>query len=362
MTPNETLASHAISHQIDLTHYSNSVLYRVLATLQRSDARLYSALTDALNRIDRSSFTVDRLESLLGSVRSLNAQSYEQVSGELNSELADFVRYEAAYQRQVLVSVLPVTVHVATISAEAAYTAAYSQPFRISKNGAAPMGQYLAGLSDERAKMIRNAVNSGWLESQTTDQIVRAIRGTKSKQYADGLMESQRRNIEGMVRTATNHMANVTQQRMLEANRDILKGWIFHATLDGRTSITCASLSGKTFPVGEGPIPPRHINCRSYSQPLLKSFKEMGIEIPEFSQDGKTRASMDGQVPADLSFTSWLREKPAAFQNELLGKTRGELFRANKIEIDRFTNNKGIVYSLDDLRKRDAALFKKAKL
>jgi hypothetical protein len=30
------------------------------------------------------------------------------------------------------------------------------------------------------------------------------------------------------------------------------------------------------------------------------------------------------------------------------------------MEVDKFTNNKGIVYSLDELRRRDAELFKKA--
>ena len=96
--------------------------------------------------------------------------------------------------------------------------------------------------------------------------------------------------------------------------------------------------------------------------PVLKSFREMGLDIPEIVVEGRTRASIDGQIPADTSFTAWLRSKPAGFQDEVLGSTRGKLFRANEIEVDKFTNNKGVVYTLDQLRERDAALFKKAGL
>jgi SPP1 gp7 family putative phage head morphogenesis protein len=359
---NDWLLSENIRHAVDVTRYSNGVVQRIIGRLNALDRRLYAELVEALERLSASSFTVERMESLLGSIRALNAAAYQEIGRELTAELRSFTRYEASYQAQALQQVLPATVHVASISAEQAFTAAYAQPFRVSKGGAVPMAQYLVGLSEARAKMIRDAVSLGYLESETTDQIVRRIRGTRSAKYEDGLMEGPRQHIEGMVRTATNHMANVTQQRVYSANADIVKGWLFHATMDGRTSLTCASLNGKVFKVGEGPVPPRHINCRSAATPVLKSFREMGLEIPEVVIEGKTRASIDGQIPAGTTFSDWLRSKPAKFQDQILGATRGQLFRANKMNVDRFANNKGVVYTLDQLRQRDSDLFKKAGL
>lgn len=359
---NDWLLSENIRHAVDVTRFSNGVVQRIIGRLNALDRRLYAELVEALERLSASSFTVERMESFLGSIRALNAAAYQEIGRELTEELKSFTQYEASYQAQALQQVLPATVHVASISAEQAFTAAYAQPFRVSKDGAVPMAQYLSGLSDARAKMIRDAVSLGYLESETTDQIVRRIRGTRSAKYADGLMEGSRRHIEGMVRTATNHMANVTQQRFLAANEAVVKGWLFHATMDGRTSITCASLNGKVFKVGEGPVPPRHINCRSAATPVLRSFKEMGLDVPEIVVEGRTRATIDGQIPADTSFSQWLRGKPAKFQDQMLGATRGRLFRENKMDVDRFTNNKGVVYTLDQLRERDAQLFKNAGL
>lgn len=357
---NDWLLSQSIAHAVDLQRFSNGVVQRIIGKLNAADKRLYAELVQAIESMQGTAYSIERLESLLGSVRATNAAAYELIGRELTEELRRFTEYEASYQAQALKAALPVQVSVAAISPAQAFTAAYAQPFRVSKDGAVPMAQYLAALTDARAKQVRDAVSLGWLEGETTDSIVRRIRGTKARNFEDGLMEGSRRHLEGMVRTATNHMANVTQQKTLEANQDVVKGWAFHATMDGRTSITCASLNGKVFPVGKGPIPPLHINCRSAATPVLKSYREMGIDIPEVVVEGRTRATLDGQIPADTTFTAWLKSKPAAFQDEILGSTRGKLFRANEIEVDRFTNNKGKVYTLDQLRERDAALFKKA--
>ena len=92
-------------------------------------------------------------------------------------------------------------------------------------------------------------------------------------------------------------------------------------------------------------------------RPVLKSWKELGIDLQELPTG--TRASMDGQVPADLTYNKWLKGKPAAFQDDVLGPTRGKLFRAG-MPVDRFVNKAGDTLTLDDLRKRDAEFFKKA--
>lgn len=355
---NDWLLAESIRHSLGLERYSNGVVYRVIAKLNAADKRLYAELIQALDNRGAGSFKAERLESLLGSVRAANAASFEQVGRELTDSLKSFTEYEISYQKQMLSTAIPVS--FATVNPEQVFAAAYVQPFRISKDKAVPMAQYLLGLTELRARAVRDAVSLGFLESETTDSIVRRIRGTKARNYADGLMNRPRRDIEGMVRTALNHTANVAQQNTYAANADVLKGWMFHATMDGRTSITCASLNGTVHPLGKGPIPPRHINCRSAAAPVVKSFKDLGIDLPEFVTIGETRATLDGQIAAETTFTDFLKSKPAAFQDEILGRTRGKLFRANEIAVDKFTNNKGIVYSLDDLRKRDAGLFKKA--
>lgn len=356
-TVNEKLLDNTVSHSIDIQRYGNGVVRRMLAILNKADAKLTDELISALERMTPANFTAQRLDALLKEVRALNGKAYTSVRTGLEVDLLDLVKSEADYQADLFKDVLPVNVSVAKIDPEVVYTAAMARPFQVSKDKAVPLNEYLTGLSSDRAAKIRDAVRLGYLNSETTSQIVRTIRGTKTQNYADGLMQAPRYHVEGMVRTAISHMSNFTAQRFYEANSGMIKGWQFVATLDGRTTITCASLSGKVFPIGKGPKPPLHIGCRSTTVPVTKSWRELGIDIEEFKS---TRASMDGQIAEDISFTQWLRSKPASFQDDILGATRGKLFRANEIEVDKFTNNKGKVYTVEELRRKNKELFEKA--
>ena len=361
---NERLADAATRRAIDLEYYKTGIVHRMVALLNRADGDIMEQIRQALERMPASAFNLERLEQLLAGVREQNRQAYERLRLALEPELRRLAEYEIAAQAQMLRGTLPtqvsVSVGIANVSAEQVYAAALARPMQVSKDGAVPLNEYLRGLESGRAARIRDAIRLGYVENETIDQIVRRIRGTRANGYADGLLEQPRQHIEGMVRTAVAHTSNFARQRFYEANDDLVKGWQFLATLDNRTSITCASLSGKIFPVGQGPMPPRHINCRSTSVPVVKSWRELGIDLPEV--DPGTRSSMDGQVAADLSFSDWLRSKPASVQDEILGRTRGRLFRSNEIDVDRFTTNKGRVYTIEELRRRDAAAFERAGL
>lgn len=365
---NDLLVDEAIRHQVDLAKHSNQTVKRMMAVLNRSDDRLYAELSAALERMDAQSFTVERLESLLGSVRAINSQAYAEVGQELRQELRDFVEYEAAYQRQALVAIVPVQVHVASVSAEVVYAAALSRPFQ----GVVLQGA-LADLEAGKAKLIRRAIAQGFTEGKTTDAIIREIRGTQAKGYADGLAEITRRDAEAVTRTALGHMAGFVQDRFADANADIIKAVQWSATLDLRTSEICRIRDKKLYePVSHKPIkhsmpwlggPGRaHWRCRSAQVYVLKSLKELGIDIDGTLDASSTRASMDGQVPADLSYGDWLKKQSATRQDEVLGPTRAKLMRDGKLPMEAMYSQKGQFLDLKTLRERDALAFKRAGL
>jgi hypothetical protein len=120
----------------------------------------------------------------------------------------------------------------------------------------------------------------------------------------------------------------------------------------------CQGLDGKVFPLDSGPRPPAHINCRSATVPVLKSWREMGIDRDEVPAG--TRASMNGQVAATETYGEWLRKQPAAVQEEALGKAKARLFRDGGLTVDRFAAPTGRAYTLDELRAREARAFEKA--
>lgn len=365
---NDLMADEAIRHNIALQKYSNAVVARIIALLNRSDARLFAELSERLQGIDPASFAVERLESLLASVRSLNTQAYAEIEREMAQTVKDFTAYEVSYQNQMLLSMVPVNVSVAAVSVDAVAAAALARPFQ-----GVLLREVWKDLDAAKMKRVRQSIAQGFVESKTTDQIIRELRGTKARQYADGLVEASRREVEAVVRTALGHVAGVAQDKFLDANADLIKAVRFSATLDLRTSPPCRLRDGLLYtPTDHQPIghaipwlqgPGRmHWRCRSHQTVVLKSSAELGIDAPEVVVNGKTRASMDGQLPADTSYGHWLAKQSAARQIEVLGETRARLMRDGKLPLEAMYSQKGHYLTLDEIRAKDADAFKRAGL
>lgn len=369
-TVNEKLRDQDIGHQVDLQRYGNDVVRRIIALLNRVDSDLFAQITDALERLPAESFTVERLEQLLYSVRALNAQVYSQVGVELTAEMRKLTEYESGYQFQLFRTILPAQivaqVEIAAVSIDQVHAAAMARPFqgRLLK-------EWAAGIEANRMARIRDAVRIGYVENQTVSQIVQRIRGTRAKGYEDGIIQIDRRDAEAVARTAISHTAAFTRDRFLKANGGLIKALVWTSTLDSRTSEGCRIRDGLEYtaddahkPIGHkvpwlGGPGALHWNCRSTSVPITKSWKELGgVDIGEFNPS--TRASMDGQVPDETTYGAWLKKQSAARQDDILGPTRGKLMRDGGLEMDRFYNEKGRYLSLDEMRQRDAAAFARA--
>jgi hypothetical protein len=369
-TVNERLLDHAISHAVDLTKYSNGVVRRMIALLNKADPDLVSQIAAALERLPASSFTVGQMESVLGSVRSINTAAYAQVFQALPKEMEALAGYEVGYQADLLAHVVPAPVLVqfplAQVSPHQVYAAALARPFQ-----GGLLADWAKSVDANRMTAIRSAIRLGYVEGQTTDQIVRRIRGTRAAQYSDGILEGSRKGLGAIVRTALSHTAQTAREQVYAANGDIIKALAWVSVLDNRTTSQCIVRDGKTYtadaahkPIGhaipwlQGPGR-LHFCCRSSDVPVTKSYRELGIDIEELPP--AQRASMDGAVPAQTTYLDWLGRQSAARQDDILGPTRGKLMREGVAPSALFSN-RGDLLSLDQLRARDASVFNRAGL
>lgn len=354
-TVNEELLDSAVDHAVDFTRYNNGVVRRIIAVLNRADKDLFEQLTAALDRLPAESFTVERLDMLLQSVRRLNESAYTALQSELQVELKELVSFESSYQLSLFKNVLPVQVVVAAVNVEQVYSAALARPFQSRL-----LSEWAKSIEADRMVRIRDALRMGYVENQTIGQMVTRLRGTRARGYEDGLLEIDRRNAAAIVRTATAHTANFTRQRFYEENESLIKGLKWVSTLDSRTSPVCRARDGQVFPVNSGPRPPAHWNCRSCMSPVTKSWRELGIDLEDLPPS--TRASMNGQVPEDMTYQDWLRKQSAARQDDILGKSKGLLFRKGELPLERFVDRNGKELTLVQLREKHAEAFRKAGL
>ena len=354
MSVNDELQDRAISHGLAPNGYAKGLSDKIVRLLNSADAGLVHKLAARLVAIKERGFdtgpkTTERLRKLLDEIRLINSAVYDDVESALVDELTDFSAAEAGFQKGSIDATLGVSLDTKLPTPARLRAIVTETPIQGNL-----LGSWVEGMSSGRVQRIEQQIRLGMVGSETTDQIVSRIRGTKALQYRDGVLDISRRSAQSMVRTAVSHVSNVVAQDTWKANAHIVKGWQFLATLDGRTTITCAGLSGQFFPIGEGPIPPRHIRCRSVSVPVTKSFKELGVNADELPKG--TRASMDGQVAADTTFADFLKRKGDAFQDQVLGKSRAQMWRDGKLDLADFIKSDGTILTLEQLKAKYSSI------
>ena len=358
MAVNDRLLDRSVAHAVGLQRLSAATVRRIIGLLNRVDADLENQIRRVLSEIESDGFTIDdtrrrRLEQLLRDVRELNAAAYLQVGERLRGDLFDLAGYEGEFQTRLIGSTLPIEWNLRLPNAEQLASIVNSQPFR-----GRILRDWVSELDTSRARAISDAVKIGMTEGETTEQIVRRIRGTRAQGYRNGILEIHRRHAEAVVRTATNHVASRAREATYAANADIISGVVWVSTLDSRTSPICRERDGKIYPVDSGPRPPAHWNCRSATAPITKSWRELGFDAEDLAPS--TRASMNGQVPEDMTYGEWLRRQDRETVEEVLGVKKARLFLKGELPIERFNDPRGKEYTLEELRSREAAAFERA--
>jgi hypothetical protein len=356
---------------IDLNRYSNSVARRVINAyndiiidavnqLRVIDdlaapvkaARLRSILAQLKESLD--GWAGDATELTATELQGIAQLQSEFVTDELRKAMPPGVlrsninTVEISPQfAQSVVTTDPTQLNVVTLSDDL-FAAAYGAPQTFSLTAAQgatitlPNGQVVSkafrGIATSQAEQFSQVVRNGLLTGETTPSIAKRLIGslqfgeeakTVGQIAAAGgqLTQVADNQIITLVRTSINQVANAASQQVYEGNQDITKKYRYIATLDTRTSAICRALDGREFEYGKGPMPPQHFNCRSTTVPVI-DYKALDIPPPP---EGK-RASMDGQVPGNITYGEWLAKQPRATQADALGPGKVAYFNrlANK--------------------------------
>lgn len=105
---------------------------------------------------------------------------------------------------------------------------------------------------------------------------------------------------------------------------DVTKAWQWSATLDDRTCPVCVYMDGQIFSL-DTPFA-THPDCRCSPIPVTKSFKELGINIP----DHKPNTGLHGE--------EWFRSISKERQFKILGKKKFQLYESHQITLGDLTH------------------------
>jgi SPP1 gp7 family putative phage head morphogenesis protein len=253
----------------------------------------------------------------------------------LTGDLVDTAIQQAQFEAKSLDTVVTTPAFESIIPAAAQVRAAVlSAPLSVvGYNQGQLLESWLKNWSEGQIEQISGVIRQGYYQGQTTEQIVRALRGTTKANFQDGTLAQIDRSNRTVVRTSVQHMSTVARQQTYEANSDLITGVQWVSTLDSRTTSQCRALSGRRFPIDKGPRPPLHPACRSTTVPVLDD----AFDILDKGATQSSKGAEGGQqVAADLSYYEWLKTQPAGFQDAAIGPARGKLLRSGGLSADRF--------------------------
>jgi len=334
------LADRVLTRQLYLMRFSAGEQKKVLAVLTQMQKELRLKLMGDLTDFSRS-----RVNALLKQCNEIIAQGYNSIQGELDfSGLADHVA-ETTIQPMTAIG----------LEASLPTVAAMKALINGSVIEGAPSNLWWKKQSEDLQFKFAAQVRQGVSQGETLMDIVRRVAGSKRLGTA-GIMEVARRNAFALVHTSVMQVAADARLATYRANSDIIKGVRHLSVLDGHTSLVCVARSGAEWDLNGNPIkgnfpfqsPPLHFNCRSVLTPITLTYRELGIDRPELPVG--TRASDEGQVRADITMAEWLKSKPKAYVDDLLGKGRSDLFLSGKITLPQLLDQSGRPLTLKELR------------
>lgn len=367
-----------IRHQIFLIRGAGALRNETNDIINRTERQVGSIIRDGLRGNPRlNGRRIRRARRVLERIKELRFQAWGEINDLWLSNFREFLDEEIDFLSSAFVSSLPVIVNPRRPRRGDLTRLISERPFE-----GRLLRQWLLKLRNDDFSNIRTEVLNGVKDGLSSTAIAVAVIGSARLRGRNGITQVTRRNVGVIARTGIVHFSTLGRNEFLNVNIDFFDPEIFTAVLDGRTTPICRSLDGTLFPIGVGPMPPLHPFCRSVrissfnrevlgrrrfnastERQLLDEFTEQeGIErvttrsmLPRgfkgmFDRFSRMRImDLIGVLPNKVTYPDFLRRQSVAFQDQVLGRTKGILFRRGGLTLDKFVDRSGNEIPLRDL-------------
>jgi SPP1 gp7 family putative phage head morphogenesis protein len=149
---------------------------------------------------------------------------------------------------------------------------------------------------------VTQALKRGFADNLEITAVIAALVGTAEYKFRNGEAAKIKRRLATALDTVIQH---VTSEVQFTVGRLVSDRYRWCSVLDSRTTDICRERHGLMFYYGDGPRPPAHYRCRSFTEPV-------------------TGAMSVDDLP---TFYTWVRRQPAEIQDDVLGPARGRDLR-----------------------------------
>jgi len=327
-----------IRHGINLTRYSNYEAQRLIKLLDTANTQIKGIVTKA-----KAVETKEKYRRVAAEIERVTKECGEQLDGQLKLDFMELAEAETAFTAKALRGAgvkadftLPSAAKIWSAASFGTY-AGYSSKETYES--------YLNTLCDDLNKVWDKNVRAGYMAGLTAREINRIVLGSVNG-LEPGQMQKLRNSLEMNTKTMISHLTETARSETYRKNSHLFSGYRYLGVLDSRACLECSVLDGKFFEGSEVPTKPempQHPRCRCMWIPVVKGMEEIDPD--------DTRASADGPVSANMTYSDWLKTQPESVQRDILGPARFEMYK-NGEPISGFVAD-GRVMTLKQLREAD---------
>lgn len=344
MSSRQYLINATTKHQIFLQRYGAGIFKQLLPFVE--DLQLQ---TKELIKSAKTDWSKKRFNILYAELDQLNNIFIKNVAKTTQKQALALAKYESDFTGKLIkqsISNRPidflVTPTVSQLKSAAFTTIMDTRPGFDKKTGLT-IGEALENFGSAKASQATKIIRSGFALGLTNQEI-----NSNLVPVLDNLLPRQ---LESLTRTITNHVASQGRLEFYKQNDDLIEGYQVIATLDDRTTLTCAALDGQVFPPAEFSPPPYHYGCRTaYIAVLKKEFNLTG----KLGGDrvAKGAEGLEKGISTQTTYNSWLKTQPLEFRQEVLGVERAKLFDQG-VSLDKFVDSNFRPLTLKELEALD---------
>ncbi len=228
MSSAQYLIDSATRHQVFLQRYAGGQSKEALTVLDRLIVGINARLSQ-----EPTVFQAQRLEAVLRDIELLSINLMGGMTDNVVSGTQDLIKSESAFSAKLFDKATvnaEFTIPSDSILISNVMSSSMSLDTNVTINSA------LRQFTSLKTKEITRTISDGVTLGETTPQIARNL-STK-------INTLQKRQLDSLVRTITNHSSSVARKEVFSANKDIMDGYRWVSTLDSRTTLICGGRDG----------------------------------------------------------------------------------------------------------------------
>jgi SPP1 gp7 family putative phage head morphogenesis protein len=243
MNVSDQFASELMSHAVNLGRFESHEAAKLLQIFEALEAELIRQLR--WHDPTEPTLTVyqrQRAEKLLAHVRSVIGDYYRQMHRTLRVDLRELATTEAtltqALGAEIVVDTLfSVGVPETTLKAMVNDLILEGRPLKDW------WSRQATGTLDRYAAVIRQ----GLVRGDSVNDMVRVLQGTRERRFQDGVFQRSKTDVQTLVRTSVQSVANESRIETFRQNSDVLRGMEWLTGADSAVCPICRPLSGQTW-------------------------------------------------------------------------------------------------------------------